>query len=98
MPLLNKIQDDVHEHLTLLQTTLQLKDGVFIKESKARYSMHELQIPFVNLSIPSKNKVELGEKGLIDICLNVLQLDDNEPNYYIRSNLDRAKQDSAKVH
>ncbi len=80
-----------------MKQTLQKKDGIHIAELGGQNALYELLIPFVNLSIPNKNKPILGETVLIGACLEVLQLSDDEPSYYIYSHLDQAKLSASKV-
>ncbi len=87
--------DEIKQMLSTLSGTLYYKDAV--KLANSSYSVHELLIPFVNLSIPNNNKPVLGETTLIESCFQVLKLGDNETNYYISSNLEEAKQNAAKV-
>ncbi len=81
--------------LEVLQQTLQQKSGV--QQPTGIYSLHELLVPFVNLSIPNKNKSALGGV-LIDICFQVLHLSDDEQNFYIYSRLEDTKQNASKVN
>ncbi len=81
--------------LSLLKYTVEHKTGAI--HLGTTFALYELLIPFFNLSIPNKNKVVLGEMGLIEICFEVLKLTDNEPSVFVYFNLDLSKQGAAKV-
>jgi hypothetical protein len=60
-------------------------------------SLYELLVPIANLSVSEKNKILLGEIGMVELMLTILRLDDNVSIGRLGDRLDYSKTLASQV-